>query len=180
MMTTLSTFLVIAALTLGFLALLIWQAQGDEAKVRAVPVKRSIIAVTVAAFSSLLAGFLVTNISANNEALKDRGLNAAAQIDSYYALVSSKDSPADDIIAGDNDLTTPEVASDLASGRKVVLDTKSGKDASLQLFSEDGKVVPVLMYDGKEDTEITWKFRDRVENETDYPQLIPLPALPAR
>jgi hypothetical protein len=181
MMMTLFTFLAIAALTLGFLSLLIRQARGDEAALKAVPVKVSIIIVSVAAFSSLLAGFLITNINANNEAFKDRGLTSVAQIYSYYALDPVKGSPADDILAGDNTfLATPQALNDLASGRKVTVDTGSGKEASLQLFSEDGRVVPVLMYDGKEDTKITDMFYDRVENETDYPQLIPLPGLPSR
>lgn len=180
MMTTLFTFLAIAALTLGFLALLIRQARGDEAKLRAVPVKGTMIGLAVATFSSLLTGFLVTNISANNEAFKDRGLTAAAQVESYYALTPTKDSTAGDILAGNNALATPQVINDLGSGKKVTLNTRSGKDASLQLFGEDGRIVPVLMYDGKEDTQITMKFRDHVDNGTDYPQLIPMPGLPSR
>lgn len=179
-MTTLSTMLVITALALGFLALRLRQVHGDEAKVKAVPVKGTAIFLAAATFGSLLTGFLITNIQANEKAFKDRGATAAAQIQSYYALNPVKNSTAGDIVAGNTELTTVSALNELGSGRQVALATRSGKEASLQLFSNKGMVVPVLMYDGKEDKDITMTFSGRVDNGTDYPQLIPMPGLPQR
>lgn len=181
MLLTFYTCLIITALSLGFLALLMWQAAGDETKRRAIPVRQTIAGLIALTAAALLTGFTVTNVQANNEALDNRARTASAQIASFQALIAyDPTTAAGDITAGSTDLTEPEALSDLAAGRKVTLATKSGKEASIQLFTNGRDVLPVITYDGKEDKDIARPFKDKVVNDSGYPQLIPLLALETR
>jgi hypothetical protein len=177
---TLAIWAFAAVLVLLFLALLLWQAGGDQEERRTVPVRPAIIVLVAALVVALGAGTISTNIASATDSEQARAEAAFIQLDSGFALGGTPDSPAGDILDGDNNVKDPALVHDLATGKAVPLSTGSGKPATAQLFAVGKEILPVVTYDGKEDLTLTVPFTDKPTNTSGFPQVIPLPDLPKR
>jgi hypothetical protein len=178
--TTLAIWAFIAVMTLFTLALVLWQAGDDAEERKAVPVKGAVVMLVSGLVLALGAGMATSNIAGVAAGEKARAERAFIQINSGYALTGTPDSPAGDILAGDNPMDDPSRIHDLAAGKVVALRTGSGQSATVQLFSTGTGVLPVVTYDGKEQKELTAPFQDSAGGSSGFPQIIPLPELPRR
>jgi hypothetical protein len=178
--TTLAIWAFIAVLTLFTLALVLWQAGDDMEERKTVPVKGAVVVLVSGLAIALGAGMITSNIAGVTAGEKARAERAFIQINSEYALTGTPDSPAGDILAGDNPLDDLSRVHDLAAGKVVALRTGSGKTATVQLFSTGSGILPVVTYDGKEQKELTAAFKDSAGGSSGFPQIIPLPELPRR
>jgi hypothetical protein len=178
--TTLAIWAFIAVMTLFTLALVLWQAGDDVEERKAVPVKGAVVVLVSGLVVALGAGMATSNIAGVAAGEKSRAEQAFIQINSGYTLTGTPDSPAGDILGGDNPVDDMARVHDLAAGKAVVLRTGSGKPATVQLFSTGTGVLPVVTYDGKEQKELTSPFKDVAGGRSGFPQIIPLPDLPRR
>lgn len=105
--TTLAIWAFIAVMTLFTLALVLWQAGDDAQKRKAVPVKGSVVVLVSGLVLALGAGMATNNIAGVTAGEKARAERALIQINAGYALTGTPESPAGDIVAGDNPLDDP-------------------------------------------------------------------------
>lgn len=177
---TLVGWAVAAALAAVYLGLLLWQAGDDQGARRTVPVRPVMTGLAIGLGLTLTAGMTISNIDDYKAGEKARADNTVMQIETAYTLEVISDTPAADITGGDRPLSDPATIHDFASGKAVPWPTRSGKPATIQLFSAGGKVVPVLTYDGKVEPDYAEPFKDRAGGASGFPQIVPLPALPAK
>jgi hypothetical protein len=182
---TISVALTAAVLILGFQTLLVRQG-------RRVPVKATTLALAGVTACALLAGFVLTNIAANTEAVQSRGSMAlgsvylAANLDAAgEPRVPDPQSPASDIWSASIALMSePASLRDIGSGKTVDLRTLSGRPAMIRLIDAgQGEAEAVVTYDGADlDLSVPGPFPSgsMAYNDSGYPQLIPTSALPTR